>query len=117
MRHGLGTALIAVREFGAIHGKGFRQIVGRSWGIITTDLRKRGRPSVSDQVVLDEIEALYNYAKKDTEHEFWIAYTNDKTPNLSGFSNQQFADMFSAFPIPDNIVFNDEFSTLLNPVD
>ena len=115
-RHGAGTAFIAVKDFGAQYGKGYRCVVGRSRGIVTTDLNVRQRPSVPKSLVLDEIKCLYDDAIKDPEHEYWIAYLNDSVPNLSGFTNQEIADMFSAFPIPDNCVFNEGFAELLNVI-
>ena len=111
---GAGTALIAIKYFGAIYGQGYRCVVGKSRGIITTDLTKKKRPSVPKSLVLDEIKSLYDDARQDPGHEYWIAYLDDNTPNLSGFTNQEIADMFSKFPIPDNCVFNKGFAELLN---
>ena len=110
-RHGRGTALDAIKKFGAIYGKGGLQ--GKSWAMITTDLTKYERPSVPKEKVIEEIGKLYEFASDNPDLEFLVAYTGLDTKNLSGFTNQEFADMFSYFTIPINIIFEEQFSTLL----
>jgi hypothetical protein len=111
-RHGKGTALMAREKFGAKYGQA-SGLQGQSWGMITTDLTKSYRPSVLKSKVILEINKLYEYASQNTELEFLVAYTGLNNRNLSGFTNQEFADMFSYFTIPDNIIFEEQFSTLL----
>lgn len=111
--HGAGTALIAKKEFGAKVGKGHRCLVGNSWGIVTTDLKLDYRPSSANSYVIEEIKALYDYAYNKPEKDFYIAYTNFTTFNLSGFTNQELADMFSYNKIPNNVIFEKGFSKLL----
>jgi hypothetical protein len=53
-------------------------------------------------------------ANKYPEKEFLIAYTGKNNYNLNGYTNQELADMFSFFDIPKNVIFEEEFSTLLN---
>ena len=112
-RHGKGTALICKLYFGAIHGIA-SGIQGYSWGLITTDLTKRERPSVTKKVVLNEIKKLYDYAVLHPQLDFKVMYQGVEAKNLSGFTNQEFADMFTSYTIPDNILFEEVFSTLLN---
>lgn len=61
-RHGRGTALDAIKKFGAIYGKGGLQ--GKSWAMITTDLTKYERPSVPKEKVIEEIGKLYIFHTK-----------------------------------------------------
>ena len=56
-RHGAGAAKVAMRQFGAIYGQG-RGIQGHAYGLITTDVKTRVRPSVSrDEIILYKIAA------------------------------------------------------------
>ena len=115
-RHGKGTALISRNKFGAIYGQA-SGLQGQSYGLITTDLTRRFRPSVSIERVLESIRELYYFARDNSDMDFLVAYTGISNKNLSGFTNQQFADMFSAFSIPMNMVFEENFSTLLHIKD
>jgi hypothetical protein len=108
-RHGKGAALQAVK-FGAIYGKG--GFVGKTWSIVTKDLTKRNHPSISKQHIIDQISKLYKFSRDNPDKEFLVAYSGTGV-NLNGYSNQQMADMFSSEDIPDNIVFEEEFSKLL----
>jgi hypothetical protein len=110
-RHGKGSALTANIYFGAIYGKA-RGRQGQSYAIVTKDLTKKIHPSIPRQVVVDQICILYDYALNHQELEFYIAY-NGTNKNLNGYSNQEMAEMFSTFEIPNNIVFELEFSKLL----
>lgn len=114
-RHGKGTALICKLHFGAIHGIP-SGIQGYSFGMVTTDLTKRGRPSVSKKLVIAEIGKLYDYALLHPDNNFKVMYCGLESKNLSGFTNKEFADMFSMYPIPENIVFEEQFSTLLTVI-
>lgn len=111
-RHGKGTALIARQKFGAKYGQS-SGLQGKSWAMITTDLTKYERPSVPKKKVIEEIGKLYEFASENPELEFLVAYTGTNTKNLSGFTNQEFANMFSHYTIPNNIIFEEEFSKLL----
>ena len=110
-RHGKGAALFAMKKCGAIYGKA-RGPQGRSYAIITKNLRKRNHPSVSKEFIIEQIGEFYEFAKKYWDLEFLIAYSGIGA-NLNGYSNQEMADMFSQFSIPDNIVFEKQFSKLL----
>ena len=110
-RHGKGAALFGLQKCGAIYGRA-RGPQGRSYAIITKNLRKRKHPSVSKEFIIEQIGEFYEFAKKYWYLEFIIAYSGTGV-NLNGYSNQEMADMFSQFPIPENIVFEEEFSKLL----
>lgn len=110
-RHGAGAAAVAKYKFGAKLGQG-SGLMGRSYGIVTKDLRKRIHPSISTSDIRKQIKTLYAFAEINPQYEFYIAYSS-KGPYLSGFTPQQMADMFSCATIPENIVFEEGFSKLL----
>ncbi len=111
-RHGLGAALIAKTKFGAKY-KQARGFMGQSYGIVTKDLTKSKHPSVSTKDIKEEIAQLYRVAIQHPDLEFFIAYSG-KGKLLSGFTPQQMANLWSkAGIIPDNIVFEEEFSKLI----
>jgi len=61
VRHGLGSALTAKQNFGAIYGQSSgRQ--GQSYAIITKDLHKKFHPSISKEQISSQIKDLYQYA-------------------------------------------------------
>lgn len=109
-RHGKGSALIAREKFGAKYGQS-KGLQGHSWAIVTKDLTKKIHPSVSKEYIINQIKELYQYAKENKEKEFLIAYGVNK--NLNAYSPQEMADMFSSNEIPENIVFEENFSKLL----
>ena len=117
-RHGAGTALICMNHHGAKLGNG-SGLQGNSWAIITTDLTNRRRPNVGKSFIISEIKKMYDWFSLhvNIDRECWVMYTTlDSRPNLSGFTNQELADMFSVHPIPANVVFEEGFSKLLNPI-
>lgn len=109
-RHGKGSALIAREKFGAIYGQS-KGLQGQSYAIITKDLTKSVHPSISKENIIQQIKELYEYAKKNEDKEFLIAYKIGK--NLNSYTSQEMAEMFSSFSIPENIIFEENFSTLL----
>ena len=124
-RHGAGTALTAKNKFGAVYGNG-RGPQGKAYALVTKNLTKgftepstgityetEGKRSVSPEQIKNNIKQLYDYATQNPKKDFLIAYMGIDSSNLNGYSNQELADMFSAFPIPSNIVFEKQFATLL----
>jgi len=111
--HGAGAAKIAVEQFGAKPGQA-RGRQGRSFGIVTKKFWDVVKSSTK-QDIISEIKGLYEYALANPLNEFIISYSGKvKTKmNLSGYTNQELAEMFSAYPIPANIMFEEEFSELL----
>lgn len=85
---------------------------GKAWGLTTVAYPGRKLSKTPKEIKMG-IQKLYAYAKSNPTKEFLIAYTGTGT-NLNGYSNQELADMFSSFEIPNNIVFEKQFSTLLS---
>lgn len=110
--HGLGAAKTARNHFGAEYGNP-RGRQGRSYAIVTKDLTKKVHPSISKKEIIRQIAELYEYARRNPNLDFYIAYSGTGK-NLNGYSNEEMASMFSeANSIPDNIVFEEEFSKLI----
>ena len=111
--HGAGAAKVAKEKFGAIYGTIGLQ--GQSYGIITKDLRVNKHPSISSRIIISQVEALYFYASVMKDKDFYIAYSGSGY-NLNGYSPLDMAYIFSsAGPIPENIVFEEEFYSLIHP--
>lgn len=110
-RHGKGAALIAKNKFGAEYGNP-EGPQGQSYAIITKDLTKRTHPSRTPEQIKEQIHNLYEYAKENPDKEFLVAYSGTGQ-NLNAYSNQEMADMFNSEPIPNNIVFEQEFNKLI----
>ncbi|HPQ80031.1 MAG TPA: hypothetical protein PLG47_06225, partial [Candidatus Dojkabacteria bacterium] len=85
---------------------------GKAWGLTTVSYPGKRRSKTPEEIK-DGIKKLYDYAIKNPRNEFLVAYTGTGT-NLNGYSNKELADMFSSFTIPNNIVFEEQFATLLN---
>lgn len=112
-RHSKGAALVAYQYFDAEYGNP-QGPQGRSYAIITKDLRKEIHPSIPRVYIEIQIKDLYIYAQINRDKEFYIAYGTG--PNLNAYPPQEMADMFSCAPIPDNIVFEERFARLLTPI-
>lgn len=111
-KHGKGAALTAKNKFGAIYGQA-EGPQGQSYAIITKDLTKNTHPSRTPEQIKEQIHNLYEYARENPDKEFLVAYSG-KGKNLNAYSNQEMADMFSSEPIPNNIVFEQEFNELIS---
>ncbi len=85
---------------------------GKAWGI-TTVTHPGGKKTKTPLQIIDGIKILYKYASEHPEKHFLIAYQGIEGKNLNGYTNQTLAKMFSYIPIPENIVFEKDFSTLL----
>lgn len=109
-RHGKGSALFAKQKCGAIYGQS-KGMQGRSYAIITKDLTKSTHPSISKEYIMDQIKEFYTFAS-NAQFDFVIAYSGTDV-NLNGYSNQDMADMFSEYPVPKNIIFEDTFYNLM----
>lgn len=110
-RHSLGAAKTARGKFGAIYGRP-SGIQGRSYGLVTKDLTKKIHPSISRGFIETQIRDLYATAIENSVVDFYVAYSGTGT-NLNGYSNLEMAEMFSHTIIPENIIFEEEFSNLL----
>lgn len=110
-RHGKGAALVAVQKFGAIYGQA-EGLQGKSFAIITKDLTKQKHPSRTPEQIKAQIKKLYDFALLSDDKEFLIAYKATGS-NLNAYSAKEMAEMFNGFKIPENIVFEQEFSKLI----
>lgn len=112
-RHGRGNANVGLRYYGAIYGQA-KGPMGRTYGIITKDLRKRKHPSIKEDVIIEQIIEFYKYVRENDDRYFVIPYGGkaDKV-NLNGYTNQQMANMFSAVDMPNNLSFEIEFIKLI----
>lgn len=110
-KHGKGAALTAKNKFGAIYGQA-EGPQGQSYAIITKDLTKNTHPSRTPEQIKEQVHNLYEYARENPDKEFLVAYSGKGT-NLNAYSNQEMADMFGSEPIPNNIVFEQEFNKLI----
>lgn len=63
---------------------------------------------------MDQIKELYTLALITPDKEYYIAYSGSGK-NLNAYSSQDMAKMFkySMSVIPENIIFEEEFSKLL----
>lgn len=113
-RHGAGAARLALMRFGAHYGNAMG-LQGQSYAIITKNLTKEKHPSVSKGFIIEQISEFYTYANENEDKLFYIAY-HGKKKNLNGYTPKEMAEMFSAFRIPDNVVFEENFSHLLRPI-
>lgn len=111
-RHGAGNALAAKKYFGAIYGQS-QGLQGKSYGIITKDLTKSTHPSVSKEFIIEQIKLLYEFAIKNPNLDFYVAYSVTGTL-LSGFNINELANMFNQQFIPTNIIFEENFQKLIN---
>lgn len=110
-RHGKGSALFALKNFGAIYGQAFgRQ--GRSYAIVTKDLTKKVHPSVSIEYITNQIKTFYDYAIENSELEFLVAYKG-YGENLNSYTPKEMSNMFSYYNIPKNVVFEESFAKLI----
>lgn len=109
-RHGAGAAKFAKDRFGAQYGTtGF---YGKSYGIVTKDLRAKVHPSISRGDIIHQIGELYDVADKHPDYDFYVAYSGTGE-NLNHYTNEQMASMFATFTIPKNMVFEETFAELI----
>ena len=112
-----GAALVALKNGWVEQGEKMDNCLsksGKAWGL-TTVAYPGGKRTKSSFDILKGIYKLYNYAFKNADSEFLVAYRGKNNTNLNGYTNKELADMFSELMIPDNIVFEGEFSTLIRP--
>lgn len=59
--------------------------------------------------IIYNISMLYTTADALSDFEFIVSYSGDTKKNLNGYTSVEMAEMFSANPIPDNIIFEEKF--------
>lgn len=111
-----GSALFCLKKGWIKQGEKLNNCLSKSkkvWGLVTVSGPGKKR-SKSPEQIKNNILRLYEYADKNKDKYFFIAYTGTNSYNLNGYTNLELADMFSSFMIPNNIIFEREFSTLIN---
>lgn len=111
-----GAALFALKNGWISQGERMNNCLsksGKAWGLVTVTGPGKKRSKTPEEIK-QNILKLYEFAIKNPDKEFLIAYTGIQNYNLNGYSNKELADMFSDFDIPNNITFEEEFSTLLH---
>lgn len=110
-----GAALFALKKGWVRQGEKMNNCLsgsGKAWGLVTVTGPGKKRSKTPEQIKANILK-LYQYAEKNPDTEFLIAYTGINNYNLNGYTNRELAEMFSSFGIPGNIIFEKEFSTLL----
>lgn len=114
-----GAALVAYNIAGVKQGEKMDNKLsdsGKAWGITTVTSPGAKRSKTPEQIK-QGIKKLYDHAANNPDKRFLVAYQGTEGKNLNGYSNQELADMFSAFNIPSNVIFEKQFSTLLTQSD
>lgn len=99
-RHGAGAAKLALNKFGAIYGQA-EGLQGQSYAIITTDLSKSYRPSVSIELLTNQVNKFIQFAKDNTHLTFLVTEVGC---GLAGFTVEQMAPLFK--PVLLNSISN-----------
>lgn len=108
-RHGAGSAKVAKEKFGAVYGVG-EGLQGNSYALPTKDLRIPGTRSISKSDIVRNIQKLYDLARTMPEKNFKVAYrTRFDEKSLNGYTGEEMVQMFSVYPIPNNIYFSGEW--------
>lgn len=105
--HGAGAALHALRECGAVYGQA-EGLQGRSYGIITKELRQT-HPPVKLTEVNAGVKKFLTFARRNPHLTFEV------TPigcGLAGFTVAQVAPLFGG-RVPKNVRLPKEFTDLL----
>lgn len=84
---------------------------GKAWGIVTIKFPGK-RKSVSLEEIYNNVRKLYDFALKNPDKEFLIAYTGISNYNLNGWTNKELSTCFIN-DIPNNIIFEEDFSKLV----
>lgn len=108
-RHGAGSAKVAKEKFGAVYGVG-EGLQGNSYALPTKDLCIPGTRSISKSDIVRNIQKLYDLARIMPEKNFKVAYrTRFDEKSLNGYTGEEMAQMFSMYPVPNNIYFSEEW--------
>lgn len=83
---------------------------GLAWGLTTVTYPGKRRSKTPDEIIRGIIK-LYDFARANPQKEFLVA--SGSTINLNGYSNEELANLFNSTIIPDNMVFEREFSKLV----
>lgn len=104
-RHGAGSALEAMRNHGAVYGKG-RGLEGDSYAIPTKSMYMNTLPLNVIQFYVDD---FLRYAKRNPHLEFNVVAIGC---GLAGYKPEQIAPMFKGYP--DNVNLPEVFLGVLS---
>jgi len=85
---------------------------GKAWGLTTVVFPGRKR-SKTPQQIRDGILKAYQFAETNKDKVMYVAYTSTGR-NLNGYTNEEMASFFASHEIPDNVIFEEGFSKLIN---
>lgn len=105
--HDKGTAKVAYEKFGAVWGKA-SCTMGQSYGLM---IKFVSEPRVEERFMVAQIETLYRIAKRDKDKLFYIMCNAFNT--VGNYTPNDLIRVFKSKEIPDNLVFEEEFSKLL----
>lgn len=125
-RHGAGSAVVAVRQFGAQYGVG-EGLQGNAYALPTTELRidhqeidentalnvtHHSRQSRPVKSIIESIQLLYQCCKEHPDKKFKVAYRNQPDEvTLCGYAGRDLMWMFKAAgEYPDNLYFSEEWA-------
>ncbi len=114
---GGGSALFAVKKGWCLPYEKMDNCLsksGKSWGLVTISYPGKKKSKSPDEIKLN-IKKLYDFALNNPDKEFLIAYTGIDNYNRNGYSNNELAKMFASIEIPNNIVFEEDFCSLISP--
>jgi len=111
-----GAALVASMEFGVKRGEKMNNCIsqsGSAYGIVTVDAPKK---YISLDRIRDNISIFYKFAMENPKKLFYVAYdgVNPNMISLNGKTRSELAKLFyEAGKIPDNVVFEENFYSLI----
>ena len=93
-------------------------ITGKSYGITTVSYPGK-RLSKTAKEIIQNISKFYDFALINPDKEFLVAYNGENPTfrSLNGYSAEEMAAFFSRHTIPSNVVFEENFSKLLHPIN
>lgn len=109
-RHGKGAALSAMKKFGAVYGQA-RGLQGRSYGIVTKDLKK-GKRSIPLPIMQKEIDEFIEFAIANPELNFYVTMLGC---DLAGYSSKEIGPLFKGALDVENIALPIQFWRKIKP--
>jgi len=109
-----GSMLIALNKGWVKQGEKLNNSLassGKLFGLTTVSWPGKKRSKTVEEIKKG-IEILYSYADTNPDKDFYVFYSAGGR-NLNGYSDQEMAEIFSSHSIPQNIVFEYEFSKMI----
>lgn len=109
--HGSGSALTALKDFGAVYGIGSMGLVNRSYGIITKDFNGFRENDVAYKqrmlaMITSQVHTLYKFAEFRNDLHFYVT----KIATLrAGFTVTEISTIFQKWDTPKNVILPKEF--------